>query len=207
MKIKAKFIWLYIFSAISFIAFLCIAILVAVKHNFKIDRFVEILSRHRATPATKFLKIFTYLGSVYVLAAIALVCLILFKNKKDGLFVACNLGLCAICSTVVKYIVRRARPIWQAVKETGYSFPSAHAMLSVAVYVALIYLTFKHLKSRPLKIFIATFLTIVIFVVGFSRNYLGVHFVTDIIGGMLFGLAITLLNIAIYEKLLNKKRK
>ena len=64
MKTKAKFIWLYIFSAIFFIAFLSIAILVAVKHNFKIDRFVEVLFRHRIAYATKFLKIFTYLGSV-----------------------------------------------------------------------------------------------------------------------------------------------
>lgn len=205
MKTKAKFIWLYTFSAIFFIAFLSIAILVGVKHNFKIDKFVEILSRHRVSAVTKFLKIFTYLGSIYVLAAIALICLAALKNKKDGLFVVCNLGICAICSTIVKYIVRRARPVWQAVKETGYSFPSAHAMLSVAVYVALMYFAFKHLKNKPLKIFIALFLTIVIIVVGFSRNYLGVHFVTDIIGGMLFGLAITLLNIAIYEKILNKK--
>ncbi len=207
MKIKAKFIWLYIFSAIFFIAFFCLAILVAAKHNFKIDKFVEILSRHRVRTVTKFLKIFTYLGSVYVLGAIALLCLIMFKNKKDGLFVVCNFGLCAVCSTVVKYIVRRARPVWQAVEETGYSFPSAHAMLSVAVYVVLMYFAFKHLKNKPLKIIIAAFLTIVIFVVGFSRNYLGVHFVTDIIGGTLFGLAITLLNIAIYEKLLSKKAK
>ena len=207
MKTKTKYIILYSFSAICFVAFLCLAILVGIKHSFKIDRFVEILSRHRAQSATKFLKIFTYLGSVYVLGAVALICLATFKHKKDGLFVVCNLGICAVFSTIVKYIVRRARPVWQAVKETGFSFPSAHAMLSVAVYVALMYLAFKHLNNKPLKIFIAIFLTIVIVVVGFSRNYLGVHFVTDIIGGVLFGLAITLANIAIYEKLLNKKAK
>lgn len=205
MKTKAKFIWAYIFSAIFFVAFLCLAVLIGLKHNFKIDKFVEILAGHRTQSATKFFKIFTYLGSIYVLAAISLICLAAFKNKKDGLFVVCNLGLCAICSTLVKYIVRRARPVWQLVKETGFSFPSAHAMLSVAVYVALIYLACKHLNSKPLKIFVAAFLAIVIFVVGFSRNYLGVHYVTDIVGGMLFGLAITLANIAIYENLINKK--
>ena len=206
MKTKAKYIWIYTLSAILFVAFLCLAILVAVNHNFKIDKFVEILSRHRTQSATKFLKIFTYLGSVYVLGAVALICIAVFKNKKNGLFVVCNLAICGVFSTIVKYIVRRPRPIWQAVKETGFSFPSAHAMLSVAVYVALIYLAFKHLKSKPLKVFITIFLTIVIIVVCFSRNYLGVHFVTDIIGGILFGLAITLMDIAIYENILKKRK-
>lgn len=207
MKIKTKQILCYTLSAIFFAAFLCMAISVATKHNFAVDNFVEFLSDHRTAAATKFFKIFTHLGSIYVLAAIAIVCLIVFENKKNALFVICNLAVCGVCSTIVKYIVRRARPIWQLVKETGFSFPSAHAMLSVAVLGALIYLAFKNLNSKPLKIFIAIFLSLVILVVGFSRNYLGVHFVTDVIGGILFGLAITLVSIAVFEKILNKKAK
>lgn len=207
MKTKTKVIWCCVLSAIFFVAFLCLAILIALKHNFGVDNFVEFLSRHRTASATKFLKIVTYLGSVYLLAAISIVCCIAFKNKKNGLFVVCNFAICAVCSTIVKYIVRRARPIWQLVKETGFSFPSAHATLSVAVFGALIYLSFKNLNSKPLKIFIAIFVSLVVLVVGFSRNYLGVHFVTDIVGGYLLGLAVTLIDIAIFEKLIDKKNK
>lgn len=198
---KTKNLILYLISGLLFAGFLAIAILVACKHVFWLDKFNVLVAKHRAVSATKFFKIFTYFGSFYVLAAIALLCLILFKNKKNGLFVVANLAICALISTVVKFVVRRARPLLAIVKETGFSFPSAHAMLSVAVYAVLIYFAFKFLKSKPLKTIIAILLCAIIFVVAFSRAYLGVHFVSDLVAGALLGLAVTIFNITIFNKL------
>ena len=79
------------------------------------------------------------------------------------------------------------------IEETGFSFPSAHAMLSAALYIMLIILVCKYLKNILAKIVLVPFFSALILVVAYSRVYLGVHYITDIIGGWLIGFAITLI--------------
>ncbi|MFQ9439869.1 MAG: phosphatase PAP2 family protein [Acutalibacteraceae bacterium] len=104
--------------------------------------------------------------------------------------VAVAIGL----SVMFKLHFSRPRPsVLRLIEETGFSFPSAHAMLSSALYIMLIILVCKYLKSILAKIVLVPCLSALILVVAYSRVYLGVHYITDIIGGWLIGFAITLI--------------
>lgn len=59
----------------------------------------------------------------------------------------------------------------------------------MAFYGLLIYIVWKKVKNRYAKYAICTLLSIVILMIGLSRIYLGVHYVTDVIGGFLISIA------------------
>ena len=89
------------------------------------------------------------------------------------------------------------------VDETGLSYPSGHSMVSLAYYGFIAYLLYKRTTSKLIKTIIWIILTILISIIGFSRIYLGVHYLTDVIGGFL--LAIIYLTIYIKTIQLEKK--
>ena len=204
---KIRNIIISIILATLFVGFFVLLILVLCKYNFKMDKFIPYIAKHRTKFATNFFKIITNVGSIYFLILVVLVFLIFTKNKKDGLFAAANLTVIGVLCVIIKYIVRRVRPQnVAAVAEIGFSFPSAHAMLSVAVFAVLIYFAFKYFKNKTLKISLAISLSCLTIVVIFTRAYLGVHFVSDLLAGFILGLALTITNILIYNKILNSKK-
>ena len=88
-----------------------------------------------------------------------------------------------------KHIIRRARPEGIAlIEETGFSFPSGHSMVGFAFYGFIIYLIYKSNLKKQIKILLITLLSLLIFNIGLSRIYLGVHYVTDVLTGYMLGL-------------------
>ncbi|MEK7538429.1 MAG: LssY C-terminal domain-containing protein [Patescibacteria group bacterium] len=87
-----------------------------------------------------------------------------------------------------KLAVHRPRPEVAAYVEKSFSFPSGHATIAVAFYGFLAYALWQHDATnwkRRANILFATIL--VILAIGFSRLYLGVHFLSDVWGGYLLG--------------------
>ncbi|MFR1214838.1 MAG: phosphatase PAP2 family protein [Acutalibacteraceae bacterium] len=112
-------------------------------------------------------------------------------RKKVGIPASISVAVAIGLSVMFKHIFSRPRPnILRLIEETGFSFPSAHAMLSAALYIMLIILVCKYLKSVLAKIVLVPCFSALILVVAYSRVYLGVHYITDIIGTI--GFAITL---------------
>ena len=86
-----------------------------------------------------------------------------------------------LISTVSKLIFGRARPeLWESiVSESTYSFPSGHAMASMATVAALLVL-YRRRSALP---WIAMAGVIYVIAIGFSRLYLGVHYPSDVLAG------------------------
>ncbi len=127
-----------------------------------------------------------------LVAILAAFWVISFK-KKYALFytkiMTVNLLAAAGMNFLFKVFFHRARPeILVLVHATGYSFPSGHSMVSVAFYGYLIYLSVI-LLQKPWKQLSSLLLSMLIFFIGLSRIYLGVHYASDVVGGFLAGLA------------------
>ena len=125
-------------------------------------------------------------GIIWILLCIVL--LILPKTRKSGVvLMAALLVDLVVCNVILKPLVHRIRPfdvktgIELLVKRpTDYSFPSGHTAASVASVMAL------YLAGEK-KIWVLALVLAVL--IAFSRLYLYVHYPTDVLGGMIIGIA------------------
>lgn len=160
------------------------------------------LVQHRNTVLTDILKVITQLGGAIILVTISILCVIFVKRKKYKLTIPLNLIIIVILNIVLKNIFERPRPNeLRIIEETGFSFPSGHSMASMAFYGYLIYLIYTNVKNKRLKYTLCILLSILVFLIGLSRIYLGVHYVSDVIAGFCFSMAylILMISIGIYE--------
>ena len=204
-KIKENYIWIIYFTLL--IMLLTLIITVLIKENLVLDEKVYyLISKYLIYDnITPIFKIITFFASTYFFIGLAILLLILIKNKKIGLSICVNLALSALTNFILKNIIQRPRPVGHnLIKEKGFSLPSGHSMVSMAFYGYLIYLIYKHIKNKCLKIILITLLCILILSVGISRVYLGVHYTTDVIAGYLLGLSYLIIFIKIVE---NKNKK
>lgn len=153
------------------------------------------------------MKLFTSLGSTLVIVSGILCVMILFKDKKyfKNFLLACLFG--TILNNLIKLIARRPRPTTTMLLtyEKSYSFPSGHTMMSTIFYGLIIYYVYKNVKNKKLKTFIICLLSLIIFMVGVSRIYLGVHYATDVFGGYIFGIFYLVIFVKLINKFQNKK--
>jgi len=135
-----------------------------------------------------FFKTITRFGDEEVLIFIAIVCLIFIKNRKIGTSIAINLASTGLMNHILKEIVQRPRPPieFRMVQESSFSFPSGHAMASLAFYGLIIYYIYNYVKNKKVKNIACIALSILIFLIGISRIYLGVHYASDVLAGFLF---------------------
>lgn len=154
-----------------------------------------------STPTTFIMTFISHLGSATILILLCIIFYILLKDKKLALIIMLNLAIVYLLNVIIKMIIARPRPdILRLVYETGYSFPSGHAMVATGFYGFLIYIANKKIKNKALRRCITILLTLLIFLIGISRIYLGVHYATDIIGAFIIGIIYLVIFINILKK-------
>jgi undecaprenyl-diphosphatase len=154
-------------------------------------RVQEWLFLHRHTMWVNIFWTITYLGSSIVIVPIVAVSSILFLLKKKYEYLLSFFVVVAGSSLMV-YIIKvattRPRPFGVAVyTEHLFSFPSLHTSIAVVVYGFLGYWLIQQTKNWKTKLNIVFVQTILILIVGFSRLYLGVHFLSDVVVGYILG--------------------
>jgi undecaprenyl-diphosphatase len=153
--------------------------------------------------AVRAFELITQLGKPIVLVVVVgLPALWLLRNGARKLFVflavTCIGG--SIVDSIVKVAVGRSRPVLPdlTIHAMGKSFPSGHSMSSTVCFGAL-YLTFAPVLSgwkRRVALVAAIALPLL---VGVSRLVLGVHFLSDVVGGWVLGAAWLLASVAAFE--------
>jgi cation-transporting ATPase E/undecaprenyl-diphosphatase len=141
----------------------------------------------------------TELGDVHVLLPVIGGTLAWFVGHRlwisAGYWLAA-VGVAELLTKVLKLVLRRPSPGMSYLGIEEFSFSSGHATMSVVVYGFLAFLLSRGLMAQSRK-HIAVIAAIAITLIAFSRLYLGVHWLSDVLGGMAFGSAwIALLAIA-----------
>ena len=157
-------------------------------------RFSNWLHTHAWAPLTKAMWVITSLhASLVVCGAALLLGIYLWRRRERYWVVALWLSVFGglLLNKTLKLIFHRARPRFRDAAQlfTSYSFPSGHTMMATVFYgvlAAYFFATTKDWRRRVLIIFAAGFL---ILLVGFSRMYLGAHYLSDVLGAMAEGLA------------------
>ncbi len=130
-----------------------------------------------------FWKILTLLGEEYLYVVISLF-IYVFYSIDYGFYSMLSVLMSGVLSVYLKNVFHTQRPpesLWK-VKAEGYGFPSGHAMVSTSFYtlVSSIY------RRRTLYLLS----TILVLGIGFSRVFLRVHYLCDVVGGWFFGFVV-----------------
>lgn len=145
----------------------------------------------RSPLLTKIIEVITFFGSgTFLVPASAIIIIYLFikKHKKESFLFFIILFMGFILNILIKIIVKRPRPdLSPLLIEPSFSFPSGHSMNSFIFYALLAYLIFHFTKNKRLAFIISFISTLLIFLIGVSRIYLGVHFPSDVIAGFIAG--------------------
>jgi len=159
---------------------------------------------------TKLMIVATTIGDKYTIAIFSLiVLLLLIFRKKDfprtRLFTL-TMAAGVILSQALKRIIQRARPENMLIAKDGFSFPSGHSTLAVCFFGMMIYLFRNEIKNKTLRYSFVTINVLMIISIAFSRIYLNVHWLTDVIAGLTLGLICILASIWACKKIpfLNK---
>jgi len=159
-----------------------------------LDREITISIRAlHAPPLDRVARVLTFFGShLFLIPATILVALALRSRGHHVsalLFCGSVVGGFAL-NSLLKITFHRARPdLWQAlVAEHTYSFPSGHAAMSTVFFGGLAAVAI-HLSKRPaVRVGAVVLAAVAAVIIAGTRVYLGAHWTTDVVAGMLVGL-------------------
>jgi undecaprenyl-diphosphatase len=140
----------------------------------------------------------THLGDLWILCIVVLAgvaVLAVFRRLRSAILMTATFLLAIGLNDGTKELVGRDRPApTNPVIHVphSYSFPSGHALESAATYGTLALLAARGLKSRGARALLIGGSLVLVGLIGFSRVYLCVHYVSDVIGGWAAGWALAL---------------
>jgi membrane-associated phospholipid phosphatase len=130
----------------------------------------------------------TTLGSTPVLALVAGTAggyFVGHGRKRDAALLAVALIGAQLLTWILKAIFGRPRPSFDDPVATAgwFSFPSGHALSSIALYGAVVYVFADRARTMPARVFCLGGVALLVGAIGFSRLYLGLHYLTDVLAG------------------------
>ena len=175
-----------------FIVLLFITWLVFINRNKAFDQSVFTLISPYITPdRTAWMKVISFFGNHKFLipANLVLIALFLLRKKKH---IAWQVTFVAFSSLALKLglkeLFQRDRPEDPLVNGiTNFSYPSGHALMSVAFFGLLIWIADLYIRNTVWRRISFAVSILIILLICFSRIYLRVHYATDVIAGLCLG--------------------
>lgn len=165
--------------------------------------FTAILYKVRSDTLSRILYGFTLLGereAVFIIGGVVSA-VFLYRRHFVALF-AFWLALAGvgISTRYGKTFISRERPADVAYYVVEhFSFPSGHATTVMAMFGLLAYFLYRHYYAHPHRRYVLWLAAVLIVIVGFSRIYLGVHYLSDVLAGFLLGALWLLVGISLME--------
>jgi membrane-associated phospholipid phosphatase len=157
---------------------------------------LRFLAGHRQPWSITTARMITDLGSPVGVAVTALIVgVVLARIRRSGLPLLVLLlagGGIAVINTVVKHLVSRSRPpaTGAVIGEFGFSFPSGHAVGTTVVWLLSAWLISHGVGSqRAVRVVVWAIALLMVFAVGVSRVFLGVHYPSDVLAAWALGAA------------------
>ena len=139
------------------------------------------------------LQIATALSALGSLAGVAgvIALALLALRRRNAAIVAIGVPLAAfVTDTLLKLLFHRARPAGALIPlPQSYSFPSGHATVAAATYLTIALLLSDRFASTRAKTLCVAVCALIAIAIGGSRVYLGVHYLSDVVGGLILGTA------------------
>jgi membrane-associated phospholipid phosphatase len=133
------------------------------------------------------MKVFTFVGTeefFFIVMPFLFWCVDTALGTRTGMILIFSSGL----NSALKLVFHGARPYWFDTRvkalstETSFGFPSGHAQIAASVW--------GRLAADIRRRWVTIVSVVLIFFIGLSRIYLGVHFTSDVVGGWLVGLIV-----------------
>ena len=136
----------------------------------------------------------TALGSitlVVLFSAFTLVVLLVLRDRLGALQLLAASAGAGILTLLTKNNIERIRPeeAQRLIIVSGFSYPSGHSVSTSALYLTIAIIAGRYIQHSGARAAIFLAVSVVLFMVGASRVYLGVHYATDVVSGISLGAA------------------
>ena len=157
-----------------------------------IDRWISIHINEVQTPMlNKLMIMLTSLDDGISILTFSIGIMLFLAYKKwyrDFWFYLLSVGGATIVFISIKLIVQRVRPGSDLLHVSGYSFPSGHATMATAVALTIYFIFSKRVYFASHHMLLLFVCAAWVFIISFSRVYLDVHWLSDVIAGFGLGL-------------------
>ena len=174
-------------------------------------KLIEFLQAGRSQFFDTSFQVISAIGSV--LGVIALCFILLFFKKKLLVWYLLSYGFVYLAVSALKHFVQRPRPfnVSDAISNigdvvTGFSFPSGHVACATAIAIFLGYFLWHYFKKKSSRVYIVISCVIYVGLVALSRMYLGKHYLTDVLAGMVVSALICVGGLLLMHYVEKKKR-
>ena len=179
------------------LSFILISILITFKESIFIDNYIfDFMQSIQSKPVTYIMEGISFLFEPIPFLLLALSCLLIFRKKRDYIYLLTLSVIVPTLNYLLKLLFTRERP---TSLESSYSFPSGHAMISLAFYGFILHLINKYTNNKYIKFSNILFISLII-LTGFSRLYLSMHYFTDVIAGFIISSLVLILFISNHNK-------
>lgn len=204
VSVQVAVAWLvFVASALLFFWMLTV---VFVEQEKELDQAAFAFAASITTPEnTAFMYFVTFFGSknflIYGSLGLAAVFLFFQRWRFYSLKIITISATTTLFNQTMKWVFDRPRPETAFLEQSGNSFPSGHAMIGGAFWGLIAYLIWTNVRQQWLRWVLCALVGVWIFLIGFSRVYLNVHYASDVLAGWSAGIVWLMVALYLLQKL------